>query len=65
MENNTDRLLNVEQVRSKLACSRSHVYNLIERGELAAVRIGTRQGLRIKQGEISRFLNERVFDAAV
>ncbi len=51
-----DRLLNVQQVRSRLECSRSHVYNLINQGEIPAIRIGVRQGIRVRESEVDRFL---------
>lgn len=51
-----DRLLSVEQVRSRLGCSRSHVYNLINRQALPAVKIGSRMGIRVKESEVNRFL---------
>lgn len=35
-----DRLLNTEQVREMLACSRSMVYKLIDQGDLTCVKVG-------------------------
>jgi len=56
METVRDKLLNVEQVRKRLKCSRRHVYNLIEKGELPAFKIGVRQGLRVKESQVELFL---------
>ena len=52
------RLLNVEQVRKMLNCSRRHVYNLIETGVLPAFKIGSRQGLRIKENQVIQFIEQ-------
>jgi excisionase family DNA binding protein len=53
-----DRLLSVEQVRSRLGCSRSHVYKLISKMDLPAVKIGSRMGIRVKESEVNRFLKD-------
>ncbi|MCG8632833.1 MAG: helix-turn-helix domain-containing protein [Desulfobacterales bacterium] len=52
-----DRLLNVEQVKQVLGCCRRHVYNLIERGDLPAVKIGSRQGIRVKESALDKFIS--------
>ncbi len=62
MEKVRDRLLNVEQIRKRLSCSRRHVYNLIEKGDLPAFKIGTRQGLRVKESKVELFLDGRIMD---
>jgi excisionase family DNA binding protein len=54
-----DRVLNVEQVRKKLGCCRSHVYNLISMGEIQAFRIGNRKGIRVKSSSVEAFLETR------
>jgi excisionase family DNA binding protein len=56
MQQLRDRLLSVEQVRSRLGCSRSHVYGLISKKNLPAVKIGARMGIRVKESEVNRFL---------
>ncbi len=53
-----DRLLNVEQVKSKLSCSRRHVYNLIDAGDLPALRIGKKHGIRVRLSVLNFFLNK-------
>ena len=57
MEKVRDKLLNVEQVRERMQCSRRHVYNLIAQGDLAAIRLGIRQGLRIRESEVEKFFD--------
>ncbi len=59
MEKLKDRLLNVEQVRRILKCSRSHVYNLISMGELSAFRIGERNGVRVKKSILEGFIKKK------
>ena len=51
-----DRLLNVEQVRKVLNCSRSHVYKLLESGRLEGITIGGRKGKRVYETEVNRFI---------
>jgi len=51
------RLLNVEQVRERLNCSRRHVYRLISDGSLPALKIGTRQGIRISENILNQFID--------
>ncbi len=60
-----DRLLNVEQVRERLNCSRRHVYNLINMGDLKALKIGDRNGIRIKQSILEDFLRKCEYEEAL
>lgn len=54
-----DRLLNIRQVAEKLSCSKSHIYNLINSGHLAAVAVGAGQGgKRVYLSEVERFLRQ-------
>ncbi|MCP3941687.1 MAG: helix-turn-helix domain-containing protein [Desulfobacteraceae bacterium] len=62
MEKTRDKLLNVEQVRKRLECSRRHVYNLIDRGDLPALKIGNRQGIRVKESAVEIFLDSCYID---
>ncbi|WMW65781.1 helix-turn-helix domain-containing protein [Nitratidesulfovibrio liaohensis] len=48
--------LPVAEVARRLGCSRQHVYNLINAGELQAVRLGARMGIRVEEKEIIKFL---------
>ena len=59
MEKTKDRLLNVNQVRERLNCSRSQVYNLINMGELPALKIGGRNGVRVKESKLEAFVDKR------
>ena len=59
MNQNKDRLLNMQQVRSTLQCSRSHAYKLVSQGYLPSIRIGERQGLRVRESVLKKFLRER------
>jgi excisionase family DNA binding protein len=52
-----DIRLPVVEVARRLNCSRQHVYNLINSGELKAVRLGKRMGLRVAESDIFVFLN--------
>ena len=51
-----DRLLNIDQVRRRLNCSKSHVYNLIQMGELPAVTLGTSKGKRVYESDVENYL---------
>lgn len=53
------RLLNVAQVMERLNCSRRYVYTLISVQELKAIRIGERQGIRVTEKSLGRFLSRR------
>lgn len=57
-----DRLLNVMRVKTILACSKSHVYNLIHAGKLDAVKIGGKNGLRVKESSLTRFMEQHRVD---
>ncbi len=59
MDRLKDRLLNVEQVRIILNCSRRHVYNLIEDGDLPGFKIGGRGGIRVRASKLDAFLEKR------
>ena len=62
MEKTKDRLLNVEQVRQRLNCSRSQVYNLINLGDLPSLKIGGRKGVRIKESSLEAFLKKKEWE---
>ncbi len=59
MDRLKDRLLNVEQVSVILNCSRRHVYNLIDIGDLPGLRIGGRGGVRVRASKLDAFLEKR------
>lgn len=54
-----DPALNIDQVRQRLNCSRSHVYNLIQAGQIDAFRIGNRNGMRVMESEVRRFVRDQ------
>jgi excisionase family DNA binding protein len=49
------RLLEVHEVAYQLKCSQEHVFRLIRKGKLAAIRIGTRS-YRIDPADVHAFL---------
>lgn len=55
----TDRLLNIDQVRRRLNCSKSHVYNLIQAGGLPAVTLGDSKGKRVYESEVDLYLERK------
>ena len=55
----TDKLLRVSAVSSRFDCSISYVYRLIDTGELKAVRIGIKKGLRVYSSDVAHFLEKR------
>ena len=58
------RLLNVQQVRERLQCSRQHVYNLVNNGTLVAIKIGQRRGIRIREDSLERLLSQPFNDVS-
>jgi excisionase family DNA binding protein len=64
METKESSWLTVPDAARELLIPRTRCYELIQRGELPAVRIGERS-IRINRAELERFLleNRRVFDA--
>jgi excisionase family DNA binding protein len=51
-------LLRVREVMTELACSRSHVYDLIGRGELSFIRDG--RMVRVTRESLTRYVRRRV-----
>jgi len=56
-------LVSVPDVAERLACSRHHVYDLIEQGELPAVRIGARR-MSVRETDLEAFIEARLTKAA-
>ncbi len=50
----TDRLLRVEQVAERLACGKSMVYTLVNRGELPGVNVG--RLVRVRESDLNAYL---------
>lgn len=48
--------MNYAQVMEQLGCSKAHVYNLYNRGDLTGFMSGAGRGLRIYVESISRYL---------
>lgn len=57
----TERLLTVADAANFLAISRRQVYVLLERGELPAVRVGTR--IRLIPAELTAYLEQHRAEA--
>lgn len=58
MEGTTQEWLRVREVADLLELPRTRTYELIQRGELPAVRIGERS-IRVHRAELERFLLEQ------
>lgn len=52
------KMLRVSGVSKRLNCSISYVYRLIEVGELKAVKIGVKKGIRVFESELDRFVQK-------
>lgn len=59
----SDRLLTVVDVATRMACSRAHVYRLVREGELLAVDISSSSSgttkIRIRESDVERFVTSR------
>lgn len=55
----TPKLLTVQQVKGRLNCSRSQVYNLINSGDLKYLKLGVSKGLRITESDLNKFISYR------
>ena len=60
-----DKLLPVSTVAQILTLSTQTIYNLIVAGQISAVRIGPRAGIRIKESELQRFLKVREYETGI
>ena len=52
----TGRLVTIEEAARRLSLSRSHVYRLVERGELRGVRFG--RSVRVYEDAIDDFIRD-------
>ena len=53
-------LMTVAEVKNRLRCSLSNVYNLIEAGELRCYRVGKgKGGIRVSERQLQDFLDSR------
>lgn len=51
-----DRLLRVNQVCTRMGCSKSNVYALIAVGKLDVVKVGVSAGYRVPESSVERYL---------
>lgn len=51
-----DKLLNWQQCCAILGCGKTFFYALIQSGELASVRLGARQGIRVRASDLQKFI---------
>lgn len=54
-----EKLLDVQQVRKRLNCSKSYVYALIDRGELLCIKLGKVKGYRIPEEAVDQYMAEK------
>lgn len=54
-----DRLLNVNQARALLNCSKSQVYNLRNEGKIKGFPIGREKGIRFPESSILSYLESQ------
>jgi excisionase family DNA binding protein len=59
-----DTLLNVEQVASRLNCSRRHVYSLIDEGHITGFNVGKTRGKRVFSSSVDHYLSKKALEAA-
>lgn len=55
-----ETLLRVDQVASRLNCSRSNVYALIAAGQLLCIRIGLRAGYRVPLSSLEHYMQAQI-----
>lgn len=55
-----ERLLDVNQVAQRLNVGRTTVYRLIESGDLPASRFGTAHCIRIRETDVTAFIEKRL-----
>ena len=61
----TEKTLNVMETAEVISCSRSHVYKLLEAGEITGYYTGNRRGLRVIAGSVNEFVERRKEEYAV
>ena len=54
-----DRLLKPAQVQQILQCSNRHVYDLMQWGDLPAIRVGKKHGLRVRESKVMEFIKKK------
>jgi hypothetical protein len=65
MEANEEKFYPVNVVSRKLCCSVDAVYDLLARGRLKGIKIGQRQGIRVRGSSLKDFIQQaqRDFEA--
>jgi excisionase family DNA binding protein len=61
----TEKTLNVMETAAMIFCSRSHVYKLLEAGEISGYYTGNRRGLRVIVKSVDEFIERRKEEYAV
>ena len=61
MDKNSEftQLLTVRETATRLRCSATNVYSLIDKGELPVVRVGNAKGYRIDIRDVDAFVHRR------
>ena len=54
-------MLTVKEVAKELKLHPITVYRLIQRGELKAIRLGKRQGIRIDEADLKNFIKSKKY----
>ena len=60
-----EKTMNVIQAAEMISCSRSHVYKLLEAGEITGYYTGNKRGLRVIIKSIVDFIERRKEEYAV
>ncbi len=60
-----EKTLNVMETAEMISCSRSHVYRLLEAGEITGYYTGNRRGLRVIVRSVEQFVERRKEEYAV
>jgi excisionase family DNA binding protein len=60
-----EKTLNAQQAAAMIPCSRSHVYRLLESGEITGYYTGNRRGLRVIVKSVEEFIERRKYVYAV
>ena len=55
---NYDKVLTVSQVKAKLNCSKTQVYDMINAGKLRSFRVGEKKGFRIYESDVEKVMTE-------
>lgn len=59
IDNSRETILTVKDVCEMLKCGTSHVYNMVNSGKIPAFRLGDRKGIRIKESDVKKVMEEQ------